>query len=57
MHFIFEQIRFYKRFYSAIILYKLTEEAPLPWVGGMMSITSGQMQQLQKEAVLQQIVV
>jgi hypothetical protein len=48
---ILHQIRFYKRFYSAIILYKLTEETPLPFVGGMMNITSGQMQQLQKEAV------
>jgi hypothetical protein len=45
------QIRFYKRFYSSIILYKLTEETPLMRVGAMMSITSGQMQQLQKEAV------
>ena len=33
------------------MLYKLTEETPLMRVGEMMKINSGQMQQLQKEAV------
>lgn len=43
-------IGFYRRFYSAMILFKLTEEAPLTKVGHLMGIPSGQLQQLQKEA-------
>jgi POLQ-like helicase len=45
-----DEVRFYRRLYSAIVLFKLTEEMPLNSVGRLMTVDSGQIQTLQKES-------